>query len=159
MKLFITTLINVPNSWTSGMQRETLTSHMFDMLEALEGFLDSNTTSLTDHGRANLEDLLSDVLETLAADEELTELLRTHLVRVVQQIRDCIEEFGLTGQTDLKQALYDLWISLYAAAGSTTGESSAKWKSFAEKIGYPTVSSVLGSIPGVAVSVLQLTQG
>ncbi|MDQ0103689.1 hypothetical protein J2T10_003354 [Paenarthrobacter nicotinovorans] len=160
MKLFIDALLNVPHAWTqAGVQTQTLTPHMFDMLEALEGFLDSNTPMLTDHARANIDELLDEVMAALDEDDELPTLLREHLTRVVHTLRTCLEEFAATGRADLKTGLYDLWVSLYAASGATTGENQSKWKNFAEKMGYPTASSLLGSLPGVAVSVLQLTRG
>ncbi|MGF6833998.1 hypothetical protein QF015_002173 [Paenarthrobacter sp. TE4293] len=160
MKLFIDALLNVPHSWTQpGTQSQTLTPHMFDMLEALEGFLDSNTPRLNDSARRGIEELLAEVTTALEEDDELPELIREHVARVVQTLRDCLEDFGATGRADLKTGLYDLWISLYAASGATTGENQSRWRNFAEKMGYPTASSLLGSIPGVAVSVLQLTSG
>ncbi|WP_158677284.1 hypothetical protein [Arthrobacter sp. PGP41] len=160
MQLFITALLHYPHSWVEqGKLPQTLTPHMFDMLEALEGFLDSNQPRLSHSGRASIEELLDDVTLALEDDDELTELLREHVARVVQTLRSCLEDFGVTGKADLRMGLYDLWVSLYAASGATTGANQSKWKNFAEKMGYPTASSLLGSLPGVAVSVLQLTGG
>lgn len=160
MSLFIAALLNWPHAWTqTRVQSETLKPHMFDMLEALEGFLDSNMPRLSDVGRLKVEELLDEVVAALDEDDELTELLREHIARVVQALRTCLEDFGVTGKADLKTGLYDLWVSLYAASGATTGANQSRWKGFAEKVGYPTASSLLGSIPGVAVSVLQLTSG
>lgn len=160
MKLFIAALLNLPHDWhMPGVQLNTLNDHLIDMLEALEGFLDSNMPRLGDVGEARVSELLDEVIAALDEDDELSQILREHLIRTVQVIRDCIEEYGVSGETDLKQALYDLWIALYAAAGATTGTNQTRWQNFATKIGYPTAASILGSIPSLGVSILQLTQG
>jgi hypothetical protein len=160
MRLFITALLHYPHGWMEkGTLAQTLSPHMFDMLEALEGFLDSNMPRLNGSARASIEGLLDEITAALEEDEELTQILREHIARVVQTLRACLEDFESTGKADLKTGLYDLWISLYAASGATTGDNQSRWKNFAEKMGYPTASSLLGSLPGVAVSVLQLTSG
>lgn len=159
IKLFIAALLSVPAGWAQGgAQVSTMTVHMFDMLEALESVLAGNVVALNPNGAERIGDLLNQVIAGLDDDPNLSAQLKAHILRVVQTVRDCIEEFGLTGETNLREALHNLWISLYAAAGATSDEQRGFWQNLATNVGFPAAGSALGSLPGIVTS-LMLTQG
>lgn len=157
--LWTKVVLNYPYAWTQASNASVFSDHALDTLEALAGAIGSHLPQPTPDRVAEILSYLDDVTSLLGEDRQLSEELRVHVARVVGTIRGCISEENAFGETDLKQSLYDLWIALYAAAGQSAGDAQNRWKSLAEKIFQPAAAGFLASLPAVAVSVAQLTQG
>lgn len=158
-RLWTKAVLNYPNAWNASSNSAVFTDHAFDTLEALAGAIDQHAPIPTPDRVTKILSYLDEVTSLLGEDRELSEELRLHLGRLISTIRGCISEENTFGSTDLKQSLYDLWIGLYAAAGQSEGETRSRWTSMAEKIFQPAAAGFLGSLPAVAVSFAQLTQG
>lgn len=158
-RLWTKVVLNYPHAWTQATNAAVFTEHALDTLEALAGAIDAHVPMPTPDKVADILSYLDGVTSLLGDDRQLSEELRVHVARLVGTIRQCISEESVFGETDLRQSLYDLWIALYAAAGQSDGEAQNRWKSMAERIFQPAAAGFLASIPAVAVSVAQLTQG
>ncbi len=159
-RLWMIAFLNLPHGWQQdGLAGHVFTDHAMDMLESLAATIDRSEPHLQDTEQQGIGDYLDQVLKLLGEDTAISDELRQHIFRTVQTVRDCLEEVAILGKTDLKKALHDLWISLYAAAGQSDGEPRTKWQKFAEHIVYPTFSGLLASLPSAGIAIAQLTQG
>jgi hypothetical protein len=149
-RLWTAAVMNYPHAWNSGSN---------GTLENLAAAIDGHLPVPSPERVVEIMSYLDDVVSLLGEDQKLSPELRLHLSKVVQTIRSCIAEESAFGETDLKQSLYDLWVSLYAAAGQSDGENRGRWAKMAETIYRPAAAGFIGSIPGLAISAAQLVQG
>lgn len=157
-KLWTTVILNVPHAWNQdNINHQVLTDHALDTLEILAAALDRYSRPV--EKTEGISAYLDDIAGFLHEDADISHELRSHISKILQTIRKCLDEDAIYGETDLQQSLYDLWIALFAAEGQTGAEGKGKWRDFAEKIWQPTASGFLASIPSLGVGVLQLVQG
>lgn len=159
-RLWTKVVLNYPHAWTQeNVNPAVFTEHALDTLENLAAAIDNNLPSLGPQTVDDITRYLDDVVTLLGEDRSLSEQLRAHISKVVQTVRMCIVEESTFGDTDLKQCLEDLWVSLYAAEAQSTDTPPGKWTSMADTIFKPAVASFLGSLPSVGIAVAQLAQG
>lgn len=157
-RLWTKAIMNYPHAWNAASNSHIFTVHAMDTLENLAAAIDSHVPAPTPERVAEIMSYLDDVVSLLGEDQNLSPELRLHVSKIVQTIRSAIAEERAFGETDLKQALYDLWVALYAAAGQSDGETRGRWATMAETIYRPAAAGFIGSIPGLAIAVAQLTQ-
>lgn len=157
-RLWTKAVMNYPHAWNAGANSAVFSVHTMDTLENLAAAIDRHLPAPTPERVAEIMSYLDEVVTLLEEDEELSSELRLHVSRIVQTIRGCIVEEKAYGATDLKQALYDLWVALYAAAGQSDGDKRGRWATMAETIYRPAAASFIGSMPGLAIAAAQLAQ-
>ncbi|MFI2563558.1 hypothetical protein [Paenarthrobacter sp. NPDC018779] len=159
-RLWTKAVMNYPHAWNTNSNSAIFSVHAMDTLENLAAAIDGHLPTPTPERIAEIMSYLDDVVSLLGDDESLSPELRLHVSKIVQMIRGCIAEEKAFGETDLKQALYDLWVALYAAAGQSEGEEQrSRWTAMAEAIYKPAAAGFIGSIPGLAIGAAQLVQG
>lgn len=158
-RLWTKAIMNYPHPWNAASNSHIFTVHAMDTLENLAAAIDSHVPVPTPERVAEIMSYLDDVVSLLGEDRNLSPELRLHVSKIVQTIRNAVAEEKAFGETDLKQALYDLWVALYAAAGQSEGETQGRWAKMAETIYRPAAAGFIGSIPGLAIAAAQLAQG
>ncbi|MHC8609928.1 hypothetical protein ACW4FP_20005 (plasmid) [Paenarthrobacter ureafaciens] len=158
-RLWTKAVMNYPHAWNAGSNGAVFSVHTMDTLENLAAAIDGHVPAPSPERVADIMSYLDDVVALLGEDENLSPELRLHVSKIVQTIRHCIAEESAFGETDLKQALYDLWVALYAAAGQSDGDKRSLWTTMAETIYRPAAAGFIGSIPGLAIAAAQLAQG
>lgn len=158
-RLWTKAIMNYPHAWNAASNGAVFSVHAMDTLENLAAAIDGHLPAPSPERVAEIMSYLDDVVSLLGEDGHLSPELRLHVSRVVQTIRGCMAEESAFGETDLKQALYDLWVALYAAAGQSDGDKRSRWATMAETIYRPAAAGFIGSIPGLAIAAAQLTQG
>lgn len=145
------------SGWTRNEGVARIGQDTVDTLALLGNFLDVPGQRVPEAKRADVHRFLDEVLDALRSDETLPQEVRDYVAQCVRHARDCVDDFEFRGAVDLHDALARLWSALNAAAGESEDEPSAsRLRAFADKIGYPSIASAIGSAPAM---LLQLTGG
>lgn len=157
-RLWTKAVLNYPHAWNSNSNPHVFTDHAMDTLDNLAAAIDNHLPNVEGSRVKDVARYLDEITELLGADDTLSRELRLHITKILDMVRRCMLEESSFGETDLRQALYDLWISLYAAAGQTGDGNRRKWAAMAETIFKPATAGFLGSVPSVVLAAAQLTQ-
>lgn len=152
-------VLNYPGAWQSRHNRDLITAPMLDTLEQLSDVLDAALAPITEEARSSARQLLGQVVDLLTEDSSLPEDVRQYVYQIVTNARNCIEDYEVLGNTDLRAALQHLWGALKAAEGHSSGNFRQRWKSMSERIFAPAAAAMLGTAPTLALQAIQITQG
>lgn len=149
-------VFSYPNGWSQGDVQPLYNEHSMDLLEILADLVDDQLILKEPGFVANLSDLLDEAEQLLKEDDSVSYPLRSYLLQLFLETREALRDEDLN-IFDLQEA----WKRLYAAFNGAAGQSSerSKWDQFLTKFVWPAAAGAVGSIPGTAVAVAQITMG
>lgn len=112
VRLWTKAIMNYPHAWNAASNGTVFSVHAMDTLENLAAAIDDHLPAATSERIDEIMSYLDEVVSLLGEDEHLSPELRLHVSKIIQTIRSCMAEERALGETDLKQALYDLWVAL-----------------------------------------------
>jgi hypothetical protein len=150
-------------SYDSGWAQQTdprahlYTEHTMDNLEALANEID-NTLGVTNADTlAKVQALVDEATALLIEDGSISEQLRYYLSQLLQEIRHVAIDEQMINSFNMRSALERLWVAFYGAAAQS--KEPSRWTKLADKLVWPAAAGLLGSLPGLTVTALQITQG
>jgi hypothetical protein len=126
-------------------------------LQTLAILLDVDRPSLSPKPEQTLRTVLNTVFELLSDDEGLSDSLRAYIYRLANEMRTALDDESLVGSFDFADAAERLWVALQAAAGQSQRNESA-WKQASADLFRDAGAAALGSMPSLALTVMQLMQ-
>ncbi|WP_454113747.1 hypothetical protein [Microbacterium maritypicum] len=97
-----------------------------------------------------LRELFAEVRRLVTKDETLDPQLRLFIVRAILAAENSLDEYSITGEFSLREALVYLF-GLLRTAEASSGEPS-KWHDAWEKYGVPAAAGLIASIPQLALT-------
>ncbi|WP_311257168.1 hypothetical protein [Microbacterium sp. WCS2018Hpa-9] len=103
-----------------------------------------------------LRGLLDAVRDLVSEDETLDPQLRLFIVRAAAGVKIAVDDYEITGDFILRDALLRLFGLLRAA--EETSESPTRWKDAWQKYGVPATAGLIASVPQIALTSAQIIQ-
>lgn len=115
--------------------------------------LDSSMTAAREQ---TLRDLLDAVRDLVSGDETLDPQLRLFIIRAAASVKLAVDEYDVTGDFVLRDAMLRLFGLLRTAEESS--DSPKKWRDAWEKYGVPATAGLIASVPQIALTSAQIIQ-
>ena len=103
------------------------------MLKALIPMIEMSGYCRLDPNLSRINELLVEVATALKNDDDLDERLRVHILRMLEHVRSCLDDFEIVEIFDLGRAITELEF-LVAADQSMSKDSSSVWQKLREKL-------------------------
>lgn len=147
--------IAYPHGWTTDVSRPLANEGRFDLLEALADRLEASMPTAHIEGAADLPAFLNGIVDLVNEDSAISAELRAYILELVQEIREALENYKVTGQFDSASRLRDLWIAL-GAASSESSEHKTKWKSFRDTVIRPATVGLIVNAPTTVLRAIEM---
>lgn len=107
-------------------------------------------SDMTPEREKTLRELLAAVRELVTSDESLDPQMRLFIVRAIIATENALDEYEITGEFVLRDALLHLFGLLHTA--EATSDDPTPWRAAWEKYGVPATAGLIASIPQIALS-------
>lgn len=98
----------------------------------------------------NMRSLLDAVSKMVVSDESLDPQLRLFIARALVSVRNALDEYEITGEFRLREALLSLFGLLSTAEAQS--DDATGWRKVWEKYGVPATAGLIASIPQMALT-------
>lgn len=157
--LWIHAVLAYPVGWAASNSNPQLFPDIaMDTLEGLADDIDHYVPAVVATPDSEAWRILEQIGDLLKEEPDLDDRLRLYIHRLLQHVRDCLEDYQSQGAFDLRDALMRLWVALKAAEGEASEANKSRFRRFAEDVWPATFAGFLSSVPQVALAVAQLTQ-
>lgn len=113
-------------------------------------------SAMTAEQEQTLRGLLDAVRDLVSEDETLDPQLRLFIVRAAASVKLAVDEYELTGDFVLRDAMLRLFGLLRTA--EETSEAPKKWRDAWQKYGVPATAGLIASVPQMALTSAQIIQ-
>lgn len=144
-----------PHGWgspNSGKINMTALHH----LDTLAGRLDDYLPAADDAGRERTRALVNEVQAAIDSDDSLPDEMKIHLRQMAEQLGWCLDNYAITGDFELKNAIDRLLITIGVTAQKST--QPGRWTTMVNTFVYPFVTSTAAQLTGRGIFML-LTGG
>lgn len=107
-------------------------------------------SDMTPEREKTLRELLAAVREIVTSDESLDPQMRLFIVRAIVATENALDEYSITGEFVLRDALLNLFGLLHTA--EATSDDPKRWRAAWEKYGVPATAGLIASVPQIALS-------
>ncbi|MBO0883728.1 MAG: hypothetical protein J2P17_26015 [Mycobacterium sp.] len=118
-------------------------------METLASRLDDYLPTADESGRERTRDLANQVQQLIDDDESLPEEMRIHLRQMAEQLTWCLDNYAISGDFELKNAIDRLLITV----GQSTQQSTHRdwWTKIVNEFVYPFAVATLAQLTGGAI--------
>lgn len=158
LKNWIDIVLHSPNAWTGPSDTNTgFPPTPLAHLETLVILLEVDRPALSAKPEHTLRTVIAQVLELLVDDDAISDTLRSYIYRLVSEMRTALDDESVAGIFDFADAAERLWVAMQAASGQSRS-NKGRWRKASGDLFRDAGAAALGSMPTLALTVMQMMQ-